>query len=236
MTAWIQKQNNEFADDYTFFAYLGFRQLGYTIKYFSNPNKIFYKKNDVVAGSIESIQTVCKKLKIPLPNVYIPNGLEKYTGREIIQGTVGDALQFYYSGKKYFIKPVQLKSFPAQVINELPLYTFIGSEININELCWISDAVNFISEWRVFIQKKDIVGAKHYWGDYKINPDWSIIESAVKDIIDPFAGYTLDFGITDDSRTLLIESNDGYSIGPYGLDPLDYATLLKNRWEEIVNQ
>jgi hypothetical protein len=48
------------------------------------------------------------------------------------------------------------------------------------------------------------------------------------------AGYSADFGVTDDGRTLLVEVNDGYALGNGGLVANLYAELLKARWEEIT--
>ena len=47
-------------------------------------------------------------------------------------------------------------------------------------------------------------------------------------------GYGTDFGVTDDGRTLLIEVNDGYALGSYGLYYLDYAKLLSAIWAELT--
>ena len=47
------------------------------------------------------------------------------------------------------------------------------------------------------------------------------------------AGCALDFGITDDGQTLLIEFNDGFSLENYGVEPTLYAILLTARWAEI---
>ena len=49
------------------------------------------------------------------------------------------------------------------------------------------------------------------------------------------AGYAIDFGLTDKGETLLIEVNDGYSLGCYGLVYLDYAKLLSARWAELTS-
>ena len=45
----------------------------------------------------------------------------------------------------------------------------------------------------------------------------------------------MDFGVTADGRTLMIEVNDGYSLGCYGLLYLDYAKLLSARWAELTD-
>lgn len=43
-----------------------------------------------------------------------------------------------------------------------------------------------------------------------------------------------DFGVDDFGRTLLIEVNDGYALGNYGLSPKQYAEMTMNRWKEIT--
>ncbi|WP_238996654.1 ATP-grasp domain-containing protein [Paenibacillus pinistramenti] len=48
-------------------------------------------------------------------------------------------------------------------------------------------------------------------------------------------GYAVDIGLTDKGETLLIEVNDGYALGQYGLNTLDYAKLLSARWSELTN-
>ncbi|MMZ67938.1 hypothetical protein D1872_305770 [compost metagenome] len=48
-------------------------------------------------------------------------------------------------------------------------------------------------------------------------------------------GYAVDFGLTDKGETLLVEVNDGYSLGHYGLFSLDYAKLLSARWAELTS-
>lgn len=48
------------------------------------------------------------------------------------------------------------------------------------------------------------------------------------------AGYSADFGVTDNGRTLLIETNDGYSLGHGRLVANLYAELLRARWEELT--
>lgn len=57
---------------------------------------------------------------------------------------------------------------------------------------------------------------------------------AVKEYRDAPAGYGIDFGVTADRRTLLVEVNDGYALGCYGLQHDLYAQLLSARWSELV--
>lgn len=47
-------------------------------------------------------------------------------------------------------------------------------------------------------------------------------------------GYAVDIGLTDKGETLLIEVNEGYALGHYGLNALDYAKLLSARWAQLT--
>lgn len=236
MTVWIEKKNNEFTDDYTFCAYEGFINTGHIVQFFSKPEKIHYKKNDIVVGCIQSMKHIANKLSVILPTMYIPEGAEKFAGREIHKSTVGQVVtDFKRTGRSVFVKPVATKGFPAQVLDpQFPLTTFLGQTIDDNTECWWSEVINFVSEYRLFLVNEQIVGAKNYLGDFRQSLDWNVVDKAIDSIEWHPKGYCLDFGITDKGQTLLIEANDGYSIGNYGLDCIDYCQLLKERFLELT--
>lgn len=48
-------------------------------------------------------------------------------------------------------------------------------------------------------------------------------------------GYALDFGVLENGETALVEWNNGFAIGAYGLRPEVYCNMLIARWEEILN-
>ena len=79
-----------------------------------------------------------------------------------------------------------------------------------------------------------ILSVRPYKGDWRKHYDYRVIENAVKEFTSAPAGYAIDFGLTDDGRTLLIEVNDGYALGCYGLFYIDYAKLLSARWAELT--
>ena len=235
MTVWIQKTDNEIADDFIFSAYLGFRHMGKITKFFSKPEKIHFKEDDIVVGDLKSSRFIFKKLNITPPNFFIPDELKKYAKRDIWNDTVGNVLsKFRKDRKPIFLKPINTKEFPAQVITMLPLITWVGQTIDPSILCWVSEAIDIISEWRVFVSNFKIVGCQYYLGDFKKYPNWNIIESALSDVKWQPKGWTMDFGVTASGETILIETNDGYSIGDYGLESVTYATLLKNRFYELT--
>ena len=56
----------------------------------------------------------------------------------------------------------------------------------------------------------------------------------VRSYVDSPSAYSIDIGLTDIDETIIVEINDGYSLGSYGLDPLLYAKLLSARWAELT--
>jgi ATP-grasp domain, R2K clade family 2 len=50
---------------------------------------------------------------------------------------------------------------------------------------WVSEPVEFVSEWRVFVRNNKILGAKPYKGNWRGQYDHRIIEAAVKDYEPP---------------------------------------------------
>ena len=48
--------------------------------------------------------------------------------------------------------------------------------------------------------------------------------------------YSLDVGVDDQGDTLLVEVNDCYALGNYGLDATTYTNMLYDRWKEIVGE
>lgn len=47
--------------------------------------------------------------------------------------------------------------------------------------------------------------------------------------------YGIDFGVTKDGRTLLIEVNDAWALGCYGLESHLYAKFLLTRWAQLTD-
>lgn len=47
---------------------------------------------------------------------------------------------------------------------------------------------------------------------------------------------SIDIGVTKDGRTLLIECNDAYSLGSYGLQDFKYAKLLSARRSQLLGR
>ena len=113
--------------------------------------------------------------------------------------------------------------------------------------------------WDSMTGKHKIVGIRHYQGDCTIFPDVTSIQEMADAFYNAPKAYSLDVAVIkktiNDSmgklvnsirkehnmsveneyvyKTVLVECQDMWSIGSYGLDPVIYANLLKKRWYEI---
>lgn len=97
-----------------------------------------------------------------------------------------------------------------------------------------SESVDFVAEWRVFVRYGKVLDVRPYKGDWKAHYDPSIIENAIKDYVTAPHAYGIDFGVTSDGKTLLVEVNEGYALGCYDLFPHLYAKFLITRWAELT--
>ncbi len=238
--AYIQKQDGEFVDINCFTAWQGFKLMGVQTEFFSLKQLIDgympipLSKTTLVCGNIGPVKRALKEIGVKEPIIEdYPLELKSYLGRKIWSSTLGEIKNYQ---QKIFIKPkIDVKLFTGYVrtgqIKDLFQTAMCPDETEI----YVSEVVNFVSEYRVFVNEGLMVGCRHYKGDFTIYPDFEIVSKAINDYISAPIGYSADFGVTDDGRTLLVEINDAFSIGCYGLNNLAYAKMLKDRWLEIVN-
>ena len=78
------------------------------------------------------------------------------------------------------------------------------------------------------------MGLKPYKGRWDVFPDAEVLKKAVAAYHSAPAGYALDFGVTDDGRTLLVEMSDGYGLASFGLKAPIYMQILAARWQELT--
>ena len=211
MRAYIQSDKNGIPCNYNFMnAYQGFREMGFETIMFSNRSELQGNSpENVVVGYVDTVRYAINCFGITAPEMDYPDELNGY------------------------VKPVEDKQFTGVVVNTPK--DLIGAGIyGQNQPVLCSEVVNFVSECRCFVRYDKILDVRHYRGDWRLRPDPATIEKAVRNFSSAPAGYAIDFGLTDKGETLLIEVNDGYSLGCYGLLYLDYAKLLSARWAELT--
>ena len=219
-------------DDFS--AMCGFRQMGSEIILFNSYDELIrsHNKEDVILGGINLVRKRLNDFGVPLPDVDYPDELSGYLGRRI---WISDINTINSSPEKWpvFIKPVKNKIFSGRVVRTTADLVGCGN-CNDNAEIYCSDAVTFLSEYRCFVRYGRIIDVRQYGGNWKISPDPEIIERCVASYENSPKGYALDFGVTDNGKTLLIEVNATVSLGSYGLNVIDYAKLLSARWAELT--
>ena len=212
-------------------AYDGFKALGIEpILFTTNEEFDTRRPEDVVVGGTIMIWHALNQRGIKAEHFDYPEELAAFRGRRIWQMRLGD---IRHERLPVFVKPVEEKIAPGIVVEK---WEDLEAEYGLLEpqtLLYCSEPVDFISEWRCFLLYGKIVGIQFYCGDHNAKCNRDTIEAAVSAFPNMPTGCALDFGVTADGRTLLIEMNDGYSLGAYGLETTLYARLLAARWAEL---
>lgn len=220
----------------TYAAFDGFQQLGVEV----SP---FYGFGDVegledlgpevgLVGFVGDVQAALAKMGIPRPApMDYPEELRPWFHRKIERSTLGAIRR---SVEPAFIKPVEEKLFTGFVWRgpgmEAVRIATCADDVEV----WVSKPVKFMSEYRCFVMDDEVIGVKHYKGDWSRALDQRSVEAAVKAYRSSPRAYALDFGVMSNSRTALVEVNDAYALGHYGLMSVLYARLIAARWEELT--
>ena len=221
--------------DYDFFqAYCGFFEMGFEIIFFETYEELRQSnKEDVVVGFMGPVRCRLKDFGIDMPNIDYPASIHNYYGRKIWTSTI-NTINSNPELWNVFVKPMNNKSFTGRVIKTAK--DLIGCGIQgEDQAVYVSDIVNFVSEYRAFVRYGEILDVRHYHGDWRFYPDSKVIEECVANYTDSPKAYAIDFGVTDDGRTLVVEVNASCSIGSYGLGVIDYAKFKSARWAELTN-
>lgn len=234
MKAYIQCNQNNLPADYDFFnAYSGFKDMGFETVFFQNYDQLCNsEKCDVVVGYIGPVKTRLCDFGCEIQDIDYPQSLTGFLGRNIRKSTINTIANDPESWN-VFVKPVHNKSFKGRVVRSTKDLIGCGT-CGEDEEVYVSDAVDFVSEYRAFVRYGDILDIRHYGGNWDVFPDPDIICSCINAYSDSPKAYAADFGVTSDGKTLLIEINATCSIGSYGLDVVQYAKFCSARWAEIT--
>jgi hypothetical protein len=192
-------------------------------------------KNTFVYAGIPLTVAALNCLEVPIPEILdYPTSLENFLGRWINTSTLG-ALRQRKTSQPIFVKPRG----GTKLFNGFIYTGSINNLLNVNTFwdespTWESEVVNFISEYRVLVHRGSILACRHYKGDCTVFPDMDVAKAMISKFKEAPCGYSLDLGITDMGKTLLVEVNDAWALGCYGTPSIPYTEMVINRWKEIV--
>ena len=179
----------------------------------------------------EAIRAIGKS--VPSPIDY-PESLNVYLDRYLFKAMLGDVFR---STQKLFVKPVQHKQFTG-FIWEGPQGKFVRTAgLPDDTEVWISEAIEFLAEYRVFVLDGEILDVRRYKGDWSRALSLGYTKEAVatycRELGSPRA-FCLDLGVTNQSPCCLVEVNEAYAFGHYGLRSELYAQMLEATWQELT--
>lgn len=214
-----------------FLAELGFYRLGFFVERYNLPDlaNAEVSGETPVFGGIESVHMV-------LPNYtglpYYPPELSDFMFRAVDKRPLGQVR----SGE--FFKPVEEehKLFSPRVKDESFDCDLLISKIPAETEVIVTEAVEFASEFRVYVCRGEALNVCFYKGDPLSRPDSAAIKDMVRSCSHYSSAFGIDVGVTADGETALVEVNDFCCLGNYGLRARDYAHSIAVRWEEVWQQ
>jgi hypothetical protein len=217
--------------------WLGCQRLDIETQFFSFFSDIRdnLKPETLVHGYISHVKSAIKCLGKQIPELpEVPPQIEPLFGRKTWTTTLGEIRK---TSGPVFIKPLKTqKAFTGFVFNgTIPDLVALADHPDDMEVV-ASDPVSFVSEYRYFVHNQLMIGCRHYAGDFEIFPERRIAHEAIASFKNAPCGYSLDVGVTGgDGRTLIVEVNDAWALGSYGMDPVLYTQMIVDRWVEMMH-
>ncbi len=202
----------------------------------------------IPVGSIEFVEKFLQKT-IDFPNIYpllIPHQLDAYKHRRTTICSSKEEIHNLFSEweqDKLFIKSADVLKCD---------YTDIYTKIQIDALpksqkYFVSEPVNILSEWRVFVFNGKILDIRNYDGDFWLLPNKKEVEEMVSEYsyvggpLDKSSvnggnppAYTLDVAVIEknnEHKTAIMEVHNFVSCGLYGFNHPAILQMLKKGWE-----
>ena len=227
-------------------AMYGFRELGAEIIPYHKIDEIYDRVNreDIVLDYIDQCNSIFSKFGIEPSIPDYPKVMDKFLGRKIWKDTINSisrSEEKWSAG--YFVKPVRNKVFTGKIISSISDLVGCGNYSEDYDVL-VSEPLDICAEWRCFILYDEIVDVRPYGllldigrKSYRYHYDFKVLDSMMEAFISwekrPTA-CSLDICVIKDGQTLLVEINDAYSLGCYGLASVFYAKLISARWSELL--
>ena len=243
MKAYIQQGTDGQCLNVNAFAALdGFRQMGWEIAGYQHGLHLTDSQPDeVVVGSIDDVRAVLLRLDATRPGTLpqkpldYPDELRSFLGRPLWESTINTIANDPGSWP-VFVKPSQFvdtKAFTGRVISRISDLIGCGNQER-DVPVWCAHVLPLVAEWRCFVRYGQILDLRRYFGVWHVAPDQAVVRAAIAAFTTAPAAYAIDFALTASGQTILLEVNDGHSVGCYGLSPLLYAKLLSARWAQLT--
>lgn len=189
-------------------------------------------KGNLFVGSVEFMRGVFNRIgKSPK----LPRNSNR--GGRVM--TLGDARRMISEGemKSIFIKPKETKLFSGMVYDSMFINSLKEFPDQTEVITYPPFLDRILSEWRFYIMDGKIGDCRNYAGELDVFPDFDYVKKVVEDYSEILpSAYTIDIGVLHNNvrENVVIEFNDMWAIGNYGVDNSLYLRMLRRRYFEIV--
>jgi len=248
---YLLQKEGQWANENAYAAFRGFYERGYEIRPYSlqemAENRLPLTKDTIVHGGIQQVHQALKQLRAPVPRYETyPYSLRKYMDRPPREVRLAEIIEAVQTPgfRPVFIKPSQdHKAFTGCVVS---VFADLLKLNGVSEQTWVwrAPVVSWLSEYRGFVHKGELVGLRHYKGDPLVFPDPKTVKKILVTAKSmPQVAFAVDIGVAHfperpeliRTPTLMVEANDGHSLGAYGLPSHIYTQMIEDRWKQMVN-
>jgi hypothetical protein len=213
---------------------------GWEIRFFERIADVDVYADEVVIGGLDPVVQAFTRLGVDLPNIDYPETFrEVLLDPQVARTTMGVVRRSPESWPR-FVKPTSgRKEFGGMIIrstSDLLLVTHVDDQLPVFSAS-PHDMAGRV-EWRCFIVNGRVRDIRPYTscpdGDA---PSRTFVQLLADQWSSAPAGFTIDvvnMGSRSHPDWRIIECNDGYSLGSYGLHRAVYAELLVTRWAQLT--
>lgn len=227
-------------------AMYGFRELGAELIPYHSIDEIYdnVDREDIVLDYIDQCNMIFQKFGVESHISDYPESMKPFLGRKIWRDTI-DSIASHEEkwSAGYFVKPVRDKAFTGKIISSIADLVGCGNSTENYEVL-VSEPLDILAEWRGFIIYDELVDLRPYGmyldrtrQSYLYHYDGNIVKKMMEAFCeweDRPAACSMDICYTKEGRTLLVEFNDAYALGSYGLPSIVYAKLISARWAQLL--
>lgn len=198
--------------------------------------RVALERECLVVAELDVFELALRQLGVEAPTeTCYPEALRPWLLRRVWSSTLGEVERAVLGGAELFVKPQgRIKRFTGRMVDESVIGALAG--VSRRQAVWCSELVSFASEHRAFVVHGQVRDVRWYGGDDS-RPAREVIDACVAAWTATGLaahGYAIDFGVLRDGRTALLEVNDGYSLGAYGVSARDYVDVLLARWQQLM--
>ena len=218
------------AFDFCYSAMMGAEQAGIAVRSVPYSDDIPLTPTNILVGSVEFCCKWLNRAGIITPTAVDINLFPHHANRITYIKHISEIDEY-----PIFIKPYEtIKAFTGFVATD-KMSKQLWSEMYDGLVC-TQPVLDIVSEYRVYVTNHKLLDIKHYGGDPLAFPFQSRIKSCLQRAREVLThhSYTLDIGVLSNGSTILVEVNDGWACGNYGLPPDQYYQFVKNRWLQLT--